>query len=118
MSNTAVPGSVYDGVSVLAFVLCFQRSLVIKQLIKTMASTSRRSCVNHPDVFCYMCGEYTLKESRKPISDFVKRCYVAYFGVHLGDQHKAWAPHLVGKTCFEHWRQWANGKRKCLKFEL
>ena len=83
-----------------------------------MASTSRRSGVNHPDVFCYICGEYTLKESRKPISDFVKRCYVAYFGVHLGDQDKAWGPHLVCKTCVEHLRQWANGKRKCLKFGL
>lgn len=81
-----------------------------------MASTSRRTCVNHPDVFCYVCGEYTLKESRKTISDFVKRTYLAYFGVHLGDQDKSWAPHFICKTCVEHLRQWTTGKRKCLKF--
>ncbi|XP_044750629.1 uncharacterized protein LOC123310968 [Coccinella septempunctata] len=71
-----------------------------------MASTSRRTCVNHPDVFCYVCGEYTLKESKKTISDFVKRAYLAYFGVHLGDQDKSWAPHFICKTCVEHLRQW------------
>lgn len=81
-----------------------------------MASTSRRNCVNHPDVFCYICGEYTFKESRKPISDFIKRAYLAYFGVQLGDQDKSWAPHFVCKTCVEHLRQWTNGKRKSLKF--
>ena len=49
---------------------------------------SRRSCVNHPNVFCYICGKFTLKSSRKPISDFVKRAYLGYFGVKLGDQDK------------------------------
>lgn len=79
-------------------------------------SSSKRSCVNHPDVFCYICGEYTLKENRKNISDFVKKAYVGYFGVRLGDQDKTWAPHQVCKTCTEHLRQWTNGKRRSLKF--
>ncbi|KAK5649680.1 hypothetical protein RI129_000709 [Pyrocoelia pectoralis] len=70
-----------------------------------MASRSKRSCVNHPDVFCYICGEYTFKENRKPVSDFVRRSYLTYFGVHLGNQDKSWAPHF-----------WTVGKRKCLKF--
>jgi hypothetical protein len=55
--------------------------------VEVMA-TSRRSCLNHPDVFCYICGEYTLKSSRKPISEFVKRAYVSYFGVKLEDKDK------------------------------
>jgi hypothetical protein len=63
-----------------------------------------------------VCGEYTFKENRKPISAFVKRCYLAYFEVSLGDQDKTWAPHLVCKTCVEHLRQWTIGKRKSLKF--
>jgi len=79
-------------------------------------SSSRRSCVHHPDIFCYICGEYTLLENRKTISDFVKRAYHAYFGVKLGDQDKTWAPHIVCKTCTEHLRQWTTGKRKSLKF--
>lgn len=79
---------------------------------------SRRSCVNHPDVFCYVCGEYTFKENRKPVTDFVKRAYNAYFSVKLGDQDKLWAPHFVCKTCTEHLRQWTNGKRRSLKFGI
>jgi hypothetical protein len=79
-------------------------------------ATSRRSCLLHPDLFCYICGEYTLKASRKPISEFVKTAYVGYFGVKLGDQDKPWAPHIVCKTCTEHLRQWTYGKRICLKF--
>ena len=46
--------------------------------------------MNHPDVFYYICGEYTQKASRKPISEFVKRANVGYFGVKLGDQNKPW----------------------------
>lgn len=78
-------------------------------------TSSRRSCKNHPDVFCYICGEYTLKENRKLVTDFVKRAYLGYFGVKLGDQDKSWAPHTVCKTCTEHLRQWTNGNRS-LKF--
>lgn len=89
--------------------------ITVLHVIERMAS-SRRSCANHPDVFCYICGEYTLKEHRKTISDFVKRAYLGYFGVKLGDQDKTWAPHVMCKTCLEHLRQWSNGKRRSLKF--
>jgi hypothetical protein len=79
-------------------------------------ATSRRSCLLHLDVFCCIGGEYTLKASIKPISEFIKRAYVGYFGVELGDQDKTCAPHIVCKTCTEHLRQWTNGNRSCLKF--
>nr|CAI5843629.1 unnamed protein product [Callosobruchus analis] len=59
------------------------------------ASSSRRSCVNQPDVFCYICGEYMFQQNRRAITEFVKQAYLAYFGVKLGDQDKTWAPHLV-----------------------
>ncbi|GBM86111.1 hypothetical protein AVEN_167767-1 [Araneus ventricosus] len=75
-------------------------------------SSSRRRCVNHPDVFCFICEECTLKENRKTVCDFVKRVYLVYFGVMVGDQDKTWAPHQVCKTCTEHLRQWTTGKRK------
>ena len=83
-----------------------------------MAASSRirRRCVNNPDVFCFICGEYTLEHSRKLISDFVKQTYLAYFKVKLGDQDKSWVPHIVSKTCTKHLRQWTNHKRKGLKF--
>ncbi|QQP48679.1 Uncharacterized protein FKW44_009061 [Caligus rogercresseyi] len=72
-------------------------------------ASARRSCRNNPDVFCYICGEYTLSGDRKNITGFVKRAYMAYFKVKLGDQDKSWAPHTVCKTC---------GAKTSLKFGI
>ena len=83
-----------------------------------MATSSRRRCSNEPNVFCYICGEYTLKHNRKTISDFVKSAYLAYFKVMLGDQDKPWAPHIVCKPCVELLRQWTNKSRKGLRFAI
>ena len=81
-------------------------------------SSSRRKCSNDPNVFCYICGDYTVKEQRKPINDFVKKAYFAYLGIKLGVQDKSWAPHIVYKTCTEILRMWTNGKKKHLKFGI
>ena len=56
------------------------------------------------------------KEQRRDIFDVIKKAYLAYFGVKIGDQDKAWAPHIVCKICTEHLRQWNKGKRRSLKF--
>ena len=69
-------------------------------------SSPRRRCLNNPNVLCYICGKNTLQSNRKRISEFLKCAYLAYFKVILGDQDKAWAPHIVCKQCVEHLRQW------------
>lgn len=80
-----------------------------------MASTSR-CCVNDPDSFCFVCGEYILKDQRKTITNIVRRMYFAYFGIEIRHQDKVWVPHSVCKICVEHLRQWEKGTRKFLKF--
>ena len=77
-------------------------------------SSPRQRCLNNPNVFCYICREYTFKSNRKEISEFVKCAYLAYFKVMLGDQDKTWAPHIVCKQCVEHFRQWTKKDRKLL----
>nr|XP_047125236.1 uncharacterized protein LOC124807409 [Hydra vulgaris] len=79
-------------------------------------SSSRRGCLNNPNAFCHICGEYCQESQRRNITNFVKQAYLAYFGMKLGDQDKSWAPHIVCKTCVENLRQWKNGQRKGLKF--
>ena len=79
-------------------------------------SCLRRSCCNDPDSFCYICGEYILKEHKRSITDFVRKVYRAYFGVKLGDQDNPWAPHVVCKSCVEHLRMWTKGKTKSFRF--
>lgn len=67
-------------------------------------------------LFCYVSSEYTLKESRKPIYDFVKSSYLACFGVYLRDQDKSEAPHFLAKKCVGYFRQWTIGNRNWLTF--
>ena len=62
-------------------------------------TSKRRSCVNDPDIFCYICGEYMKKKHCFNVRDFTKRAYEAYFGMKLEDQDKQWAPHKVCKNC-------------------
>lgn len=81
-------------------------------------ASARRSCRNNPDVFCYVCGEYTLAMHRKGITSFVRRAYQAYFQVKLGDQDKSWAPHTVCMTCVEYLRRWTKGTKTSLKFGI
>jgi hypothetical protein len=75
-----------------------------------------RQCIHSPDLFCYICGEFTPKDQRLPVSKFVKQTYNAYFGCRLGDQDKTWAPHTACKPCVEHLRKWSKGESKCLPF--
>lgn len=78
--------------------------------------TSRRKCKNDPNSFCYICGSIILANQRRPINEFVKRVYLAYFKVKLGDQDKGWAPHKVCTVCIATLRKWSNGKKVHLKF--
>ncbi|XP_076330758.1 uncharacterized protein LOC143236374 [Tachypleus tridentatus] len=81
-----------------------------------MASKNRYHCRNKPDAFCYICGCYALNRQRRNISSFVKRAYKAYFEIHIGDQDKQWAPHVVCHNCEEMLRDWTKGKRNGLPF--
>ena len=81
-------------------------------------ASSKRSCRNKPDVLYYICGECTLVQNRKPITSFIKRTYLAYFQMALGDQDKGWASHIVCKKCTEYLRAWTKGQKMALKFEI
>ena len=78
-------------------------------------SAGRRRCKLHPDVFCCICGCFTVSKQRQNITDFVKK---AYFNIKLGNQDKYLAPHKVCRACTENLRQWTKGKRKRLSFGI
>lgn len=76
-----------------------------------------RKCVNHPDSFCYVCGDVTFKKQRRRFTPLVKTCYKLYFGCEIGDQDKNWAPHLCCITCVRLLTGWAKGARH-MKFAV
>ncbi|KAK4880018.1 hypothetical protein RN001_008164 [Aquatica leii] len=75
-----------------------------------------RECKNHPDSFCYVCGELTLKAQRKPLSPLVKTAYKLYFDCQVGDQDKTWAPSVFCTTCYSSLTKWL--KEKSMPFAV
>ncbi|GBO11937.1 hypothetical protein AVEN_216933-1 [Araneus ventricosus] len=70
-----------------------------------------RTCKNHPNSFCYVCGQLTFKKQRKHLTPLVKNFYALYFGFSNGDQDKSWAPHIACKSCCSNMTSWLKGSR-------
>ena len=83
-----------------------------------MSAVKKCGCSNDRNIFCYICGSFTLSSQQCEITNFVKKVYFAYFKVKLGDQDKSWAPHKVCKSCMESLRYWSQGKDRHLKFGI
>lgn len=81
-------------------------------------SSKRRKCCNDPNTFCYVCGSLMFASQKCNITTFIKRAYLGYFKMKLGDQDKTWAPHKVCKTCVENLRCWTEGKKVQLPFGI
>ena len=77
-----------------------------------------RSCKNHPDLFCYVCGNFTAKPQRRSITTELKKLYKMYFGCPLGDQDKRWAPHLICSSCASGLRNWLNKRKPVMPFAV
>ena len=73
---------------------------------------STRKCLNNPNVFSYICGNYIIAKQKQDSNSFVRNVYYAYFGIRLGDEDKSWAPHKVCRTFVERLRLWKNGAKK------
>lgn len=77
-----------------------------------------RHCVNSADNFCYVCGEVTFSSQKQQITPLIRKAYQFYFGCKIGDQDKAWAPHIICNTCASNLRNWINGKRRSMPFAV
>ena len=55
-------------------------------------------------------------KQRLPITEFVKKAYLAYFKIKLGDQDKQWAPHKVCGACVATLRNWSKGRKCHMRF--
>jgi len=67
-----------------------------------MATTSqRRKYNNDPDIFRYICGIFTLQGQRRNINKFVKKVYLAYFKVPIGDQDRKLGSSQSVQSCVE-----------------
>ena len=77
-----------------------------------------RNCKNDPNIFCYVCGQFTSKNEICEIKEDIKHYYLNYFQCHLGDQDKSWAPHVICTGCDRGLRDYATGKKKSMPFQI
>lgn len=77
-----------------------------------------RKCKNSSDVFCYICGQYTMVAHRRKITPEISKIYKLYFGCPLGDQDKPWAPHVVCNGCCSLLRDWINKRKVSFRFAV
>ena len=70
-----------------------------------------RGCVNDPNCFCYICGEFTVKKYQRAITPRLKELYKSYFGCAVGDQEKTWAPHISCVRCSAGLYTWSKSGR-------
>ena len=71
-----------------------------------------------PIYYCYICGKYTTPINRRNMTLKIQDLYQKYFGCHIGDQDKPWAPHFCCTTCYLALWKWGNGKQSCLSFAV
>ncbi|GBP60811.1 hypothetical protein EVAR_85072_1 [Eumeta japonica] len=70
-----------------------------------------RVCVNHPDNFCYICGQLTVKRQRRSLTPLVQNCYLNYFGFPVRNLDKTWTPSICYAQCVTLLTSWAKGSR-------
>ena len=79
-----------------------------------------RNCKHDPNSFCYVCGVFLSSKSVKyKITESMNTffsAYKAYFGVHVGDQDKKWAPHVVCGSCRSTLEAWYRGEHRKMTF--
>ena len=78
--------------------------------------TSRQKCLINPDMFCYICDEYTLIDKRLKVDDLVKTFYLQRFQVALVNQGKSQRCHREDKTCKKGLRKWTKDLDGAEKF--
>jgi hypothetical protein len=77
-----------------------------------------RKCVNDPDSFCYICGEFTAKHQRRELTPTVRESYRLYFGFRINDEDKSWVPHGCCVSCAAGLSQWKTGRRISMPFAV
>ena len=77
-----------------------------------------RVCVNSPDNFCYICGEFTVSSRKRALTTKTRKAYHQYFGCKVGDQDKPWAPHICCNSCVTNLNEWLKKKRKRMPFAV
>lgn len=90
--------------------LLVERSNECDIKIVKFVNMAKVHCVNNPNLFCYVCGQYTLTKNLRNINDLVKETYSQVYKIQLLHYTKPWAPNKVCMTCYTCLNRVYNGK--------
>lgn len=76
------------------------------------------TCKNHPDKFCYVCGEFIITKQRNNITNVLQEAYFQYFGFAAAHLNKKWTPSVVCNSCKLTLNSWASGAKKYALLEF
>lgn len=57
------------------------------------------TCLNDPNNFCYICGEYILRKYKTVFLNTLQRKYEEHFGVAAENLEEPWTPSYICKSC-------------------
>lgn len=67
-------------------------------------------CNKSSDIFCYICGKFTVIGQRRPITPKISELYEQYFSLKISNQDRCWVPHIVCLSCQSRLHEWVKGK--------
>lgn len=68
------------------------------------------SCVNDPNAFCFICGEFVIPKNRRSFSDILKRKYEACYGISVKKFNKILSPESLCSYCVSCLHKWEKRK--------
>lgn len=70
------------------------------------------------DVFCVICGCYTLQKNRKVVTATVKEYYEKCFQISKETLDNVWTPQVICTSCFSHISNYVKGNKRAKHFEV
>jgi len=64
-----------------------------------MSHVISQKFANNHDLFCYVCGELTLKSQKQALTALSKKVYILYFRCKVRHWNKCWALHVRSSSC-------------------
>jgi len=80
-----------------------------------------KQCKNSPGSFCYVCGYYV---GGRHVSNKIVReanywtASRLYIRMPIGDQGKAWVPHVICGSCRSNLEGWLKGSARIMPFAI
>lgn len=75
-------------------------------------------CLNSPDLFCYVCGDFTSSHQKEKISSLLIQAYFSYFGnTACKKYNKPWTPSFFCFRCARYLRGILKGSHLSMPFD-